>query len=62
MQGEITIRLPENRHLLVSSTSSGVASSGGGWQCLLCDKKAATAEKLVARTCPSPRVYTITAH
>ena len=59
--GEITIKLPPNRHLMLNLSSSGVAKEHGGWQCLLCDKKGDTAMALVAQTCPSPRIYTIIA-
>ena len=62
MTGEITIKLPENRHLMTNLSAVLVGGVGGQWQCILCDKKADTTDELANRTCPSPRVYTITAH
>lgn len=59
--GDITIRLPTNRHLMLNLSASLVSGEGGNWQCLLCDKQAPTGDALVKLTCPSPRIYEIKA-
>ena len=59
--GDITIKLPTNRHLMLNLSASLVSGTGGNWQCLLCDKQAPTGDALVKMTCPSPRIYEIKA-
>lgn len=59
MQGQVTIRLPRDKHMILNMSSSGVAGPGHAWQCILCDKKADKPETFDRLHCIPARVITI---
>ena len=59
MEGEVTIKLPLNEHLLLNLTSSGLAGPGNHFQCVLCDQKAFEASDFIHLRCIPARIITI---
>ena len=59
MNGQVTVKLPVNKHLLIKLSSSGVSGPGTLWQCFLCDKKADYADRFDQLPCIPERIITI---
>ena len=59
MNGEVTIRLPKDEHMLLHLGSSGVAGAQKIYTCVLCDQRAIKADDFGHLHCIPARIITI---